>query len=138
MDLRAELDRLAWLDAGKVNPTGSSSDLRKAGANELAKALLELNNKNSDGPPLNIDINLNEDQLESIGGDYSTDLFGGKLDIGGKYILPSSDEDLFTGDEINIPGSTSINAGWKNKNIGLNVNYGAGGPTITSEFGASF
>ena len=126
MDLQ---EQLALLDARKGN-----SNLRKAGENPLIEELLKMN---SDRPPLNINVDLDKDQVKSIGGDYSTPLFGGDLNVGGTYTLPSFIDDPFMG-AMQIPGNTQLSAGWKNKNVGLNVNYGTGGPTIQSEFGASF
>ena len=125
MDLQ---EQLALLGAGQ------NSGIRKAGENPLVEQLLQIN---SDKPPLNINVDLDEEQLRSIGGDYSTPLFGGDLNVGGTYTLPSAIDDPFMG-SMQIPGNTQLNAGWRNKNVGLNVNYGTGGPTIQSEFGASF
>ena len=130
MDLQ---EQLALLDAGKGQGVGSS--FRKAGENPLVEELLKMN---SDRPPLNINVDLDQDQVKAVGGDYSTPLFGGELNVGGSYTLPSSVEDPFMGGDMQIPGNTQLNAGWRNKNVGLNVNYGTGGPTIQSEFGASF
>ena len=125
MDLQ---EQLALLGAGQ------NSGIRKAGENPLVEQLLQMN---SDKPPLNINVDLDQDQVKSIGGDYSTPLFGGDLNVGGTYTLPSAIDDPFMG-AMQIPGNTQLNAGWRNKNVGLNVNYGTGGPTIQSEFGASF
>jgi hypothetical protein len=121
-------EQLALLGAGQ------NSGIRKAGENPLVEQLLQMN---SDKPPLNINVDLDQDQVKSIGGDYSTPLFGGDLNVGGTYTLPSAIDDPFMG-PMQIPGNTQLNAGWRNKNVGLNVNYGTGGPTIQSEFGASF
>ena len=71
MDLQ---EQLALLDLGKSN-----SNFRKAGENPLVEELL---NMNSDRPPLNINVDLDQDQLKAVGGDYSTPLFGGNLQYG--------------------------------------------------------
>ena len=134
MDLK---EQLALLDVGSGAGAGVGSGFRKAGENPAVNELLKMNS-NKNEPPLNINLDLNRDQVTGIGGDYSTPLFGGDLKIGGTITLPSSVDDPYMEGEMQIPGNTRFNAGWKNKHVGLNVNYGTGGPTIQSDFGATF
>ena len=134
MDLQ---QKLALLDLDKVNMQGAgqNSTFRKAGDPTIEAILID----NAEGrPPLNFNVDLDQDQVKSVGGDYSTPLFGGQFNVGGKVTLPTSVDDPFMGGGIEIPGNTQINAGWRNKNVGLNINYGPGGPSVGSQFGASF